>query len=37
MKFSLLIKSVTETKKPLLAVLIDPDKFNLDLKTGFYN
>ena len=31
MKFSLLIKSVTETKKPLLAVLIDPDKFNLDL------
>lgn len=31
MKFSLLIKTIRESKKPLLAILIDPDKFNLDL------
>jgi phosphoglycerol geranylgeranyltransferase len=33
MKFDKFIKLLLSTKKPLLAVLIDPDKFNLNLVT----
>src|SRR5271156_246809 len=31
MKFNLFIKKLNSAKKPLLAVLIDPDKFNEEL------